>query len=258
MPSIALELAKKFMPGPLTMVLKKTASVPSEVTAGLNTVAIRMPSNKVALDFITACGTPLAAPSANISGFVSPTTAEHVLKDLDGKINYILDTGACEHGLESTVVDLTTTSPVILRQGAVTHEQIQKAIGNVKIGGMMGQGIPKAPGMKYNHYSPKAKVLFSSFHDKMSDFINIVYDGAIEKGLYPIIMCLAGNKNAYGERKKYMLGKTYLDYAKNLYAAMRTIDDDGFNLIIAEGVPSEGIGAAIINRLMKASNNNIF
>ena len=256
-PDTAYELAKNYMPGPLTIILKKTAAIPSEVTAGLDTVAIRMPGQKTALAFIKACGCPLAAPSANRSGFVSPTSAAHVLADLSGLIPYVLDTGTCRVGLESTVIDLTKPTPAILRQGAVTLEQINSVIGKTIVASGCTEGKPASPGMKYRHYAPKAQVFFSSYHANMYAFINIAYDEADKKGKTPIILCLEPRSHLYGMRRKHVAGKSLGDYARNLYTALRDIDADGFDCIIAEGVPPKGIGAAIVNRLMKASENNI-
>jgi len=257
-PDIAYTLAKKFMPGPLTIILKKSKNLPSEVTAGLDTVAIRMPAKKAALDFLYKCGTPLAAPSANISGFVSPTTANHVLADLNGKLKYILDTGECPVGLESTVIDLTVSPPTILRQGAISQSQIEVLIGSVAVSANSAKSdTPKAPGMKYRHYAPKASVIFSSFHNKMYEFISAAYDAELAKNNNPVILCLGQHVDKYGSRKMHIVGSSLKDYAKNLYSALRDCDTVGYKTIIAEGIPSKGIGAAIINRLMKASSNNI-
>jgi len=258
-PDTAYKLAEKFMPGPITLVLPKSKLVPAEVSAGLDTVGVRMPNHKKALEFIASCGCSLAAPSANISGFVSPTTATHVYNDLKGKLKYILDTGNCQIGLESTVIDLSAKTPMILRQGAISKSQIQEAVGQKVLScfSPFTTDRPASPGMKYRHYAPNAKVLFSSYHEKMFENINAAYDEALKNKQKPIILCLAKNKDLYGKRVKYLLGQDYKEYAQSIYAVLRTVDNDGFKTIIAEGVQVGGIGNAIINRLMKASQNNI-
>ena len=156
---VAQELIDSFMPGPITVIMKKSSIIPDEVTAGLDTVGVRMPSNEVAAHFLKECGVPVAAPSANLSGSPSPTTALHVMNDMDGYVYGIIDGGECLFGLESTVVDATGEVPVILRPGAVTAAMIKDVCGDVKISGSLKEGeTPKAPGMKYRHYAPKAIV----------------------------------------------------------------------------------------------------
>ena len=159
-PEIAKVLADKFWPGPLTIIVKKNKSVPVTVTGGLDTVAVRLPSHKVARKLIKESGTFIAAPSANISGRPSPTTAKHVIDDLNGRIDMIIDDGSIEIGLESTIVDLTEDVPVILRPGYVTFEMLEETVGKVRLDkalmtGVKGNVKPKAPGMKYRHYAPR-------------------------------------------------------------------------------------------------------
>ena len=156
---VAQKLIDAFMPGPITVIMKKSDVIPDEVTAGLDTVGVRMPSNKAAHEFLKACGVPVAAPSANLSGSPSPTRAEHVMNDMDGYVYGMIDGGECLFGLESTVVDATGDVPVILRPGAVTPNAVRDVCGDVKLAGSLKDGeIPKAPGMKYRHYAPKAAV----------------------------------------------------------------------------------------------------
>ncbi len=156
---VAHKLIDAFMPGPITVIMKKSDVIPDEVTAGLDTVGVRMPSNQAAHDFLKACGVPVAAPSANLSGSPSPTRAEHVMNDMDGYIYGIIDGGECLFGLESTVVDATGDIPVILRPGAITPNAVKEVCGDVKLADVLKDGeIPKAPGMKYRHYAPKATV----------------------------------------------------------------------------------------------------
>lgn len=246
---------KKFMPGAVTMVLKKKPCVPDVVTGGLDTVAIRMPSHPVANKFIAACGVPIAAPSANRSSRPSPTTARHVMRDLRGRIAYIIDGGQCEIGLESTVVDFTTARPRILRSGGVGAEDIEKAIG--KLDTVVSDGKALCPGMKYKHYSPRAEVLFSAYYANMSDTINDYYDRYAAAGRNPVVLCLSGRKYLYGQRNVIDVGESVEDYAKNLFLSLRLADDRHYDLIIAEGVTSDGLGAGIINRLIKASGEHI-
>jgi len=223
-------LFESFMPGPLTLVLPKNPRIPDEVTAGLPTVAIRVPSHPIAREFIKACGVPIAAPSANISGRPSCTTAKHVIDDMYGKIEGIIDGGASDIGLESTILDLSVEVPTILRQGGMTIEQIREVVGDGVLDVSDTQSDrPKAPGMKYRHYAPKAPLY-------------IVED--IE-----------------GEAKKYKgqkIGKLYAisdleKYANELFDKLRGFDDEGVDIILAERVPNVGIGEAINNRLKKAA-----
>ncbi|MCL2847209.1 MAG: L-threonylcarbamoyladenylate synthase [Firmicutes bacterium] len=257
-PDVAVELAKRFCPGPLTFIFNKKSKVPIITTAGLNTVAVRMPSNKDALKFITACSVPLAAPSANISGTVSPTTATHVFNDFNGKIDYILDTGACDIGLESTVLDVTSDVPKILRTGAISLKDIEEIVGKGKV--ILATNPvdkPASPGMKYRHYAPKAKVLFASYKSDMHDNINVIYDEAIKDGKSPVILCLEVNSKKYKERQHIIMGNNLNSYANKLYSSLRQADEIGYNVVIAEGVPNIGIGSAIINRLLKASEDTV-
>ena len=247
---------RKFMPGAVTVVLKKKPSVPDTVTGGLDTVAVRMPSNPVARDFIAKCGVPIAAPSANRSGRPSPTTAQHVYDDLCGRIEYILDGGQCSIGIESTVVDFSGAKPRILRSGGVGAEAIERVIGKLDDVPVSGDKA-LCPGMKYKHYAPKAEVLFSSYYAKMSDTICDYYDKYSAARKNPVILCLSANKAQYGGRNTIDVGKTIDDYAKNLFLSLRLADEKCYDAVMAEGVPSDGVGAGIINRLIKASNGRI-
>ena len=255
----ARKLIKHFMPGPLTLIFQKKDAVPDCVTGGLNTVAVRMPNDKTALELIRGAGIPIAAPSANRSGFPSPTTAQHVYGDLKGRIPYILDGGASKIGVESTVMDIRSAVPVILRVGAISLEEIEKQIGMVEIASSSAEKNGKilSPGMKYRHYAPRAEVLFSAFYDNMHRRINEIYDNAVKNGKNPVIIGLDGRKELYENRKVYAAGKDYNGYAQNLYALLRASDAEGYDTVIAEGVPTNGIGAAIVNRLIKASNGVI-
>lgn len=230
-PLEAKKLMDKFWPGPLTIILEKKEIVPREVTAGLNTVAVRMPENKIALELIRKSGVPIAAPSANSSGKPSPTEASHVIDDLNGKIDVILDGGKVNIGLESTVIDLTRNPPVILRPGKVTREQIEKVIGKLGETKVSDKEKPKCPGMKYKHYSPEAKVV-------------IVKDGENEDEI---------SKKYSGKRIKKLKYKDEEEMAKNLFKDFRDADKDGFEVILVREVKEEEFGCAIMNRLKKAA-----
>ncbi|MCL2797457.1 MAG: L-threonylcarbamoyladenylate synthase [Firmicutes bacterium] len=270
-PPKARLLMQRFMPGPLTLIFKKSPAVPAIVTAGLDTVAVRMPAHQAALDLIAACGVPLAAPSANRSGTPSPTTAQHVYDDVGGRIPYILDGGMCTVGIESTVLDLTSDTPVILRVGAVAAEEIEKVIGPLAVAGYgdnaADAGVvradtaetpaPRSPGQKYRHYAPRAEVIAADYHEAMHERIAQLYDGGVSIfHKNPVILCLEKNRPFYGNRNTFSVGADAADYARNLYALLRRADDDGYDTVFAECVPVNGIGAAVMNRLAKAGEGS--
>jgi len=232
-PANAEKLIDKFWPGPLTIVLKKSKIIPKIVTAGLNTVAIRMPSDKVALALIKEAKIPIAAPSANLSGRPSPTKFEHVFDDLNGKIDAIVHGKDTKIGVESTVIDLSG-KPTLLRPGKVTLEQLEKEIGKIKIHQTIkGRKIElaKSPGMKYKHYSPKAKVIL--FYNKKK------------------IKNLSKNKKiAIIYTKRY--SPEFV--AKNLFKKFREFDKKNVEIIFVEAMDEKGLGLAIMNRLKKASS----
>ncbi len=232
-PDNAKKLIKRFWPGPLTLILKKTKIVPDIVTCGLDSVAIRMPNNKIALELIKYAGVPIAAPSANISGRPSPTNAKHVALDLMGKIDMIIDGGSTNIGLESTVIDLTQTPPVILRPGKITQKQIEKIISKLQKKKEEFIKIPKSPGMKYKHYSPNAKVI-------------IIKD---EKEIEKIY------KKYSNKKIKQLKYTNKIDMAKNLFKDFREADKKNYNIIVVKEVEDKEFGAAIMNRLRKAAGN---
>ena len=180
-PELFYKLAKEFMPGPITIILKKSKSIPDIVTAGGDTVGIRMPNNEIARELIKN-SFPLAAPSANKSKHISPTTAQHVYDDLKGEVPLILDGGECRYGIESTVLDLTTDIPTILRPGAITLEMLQEIIGDVSVNGQVIK-IAKSPGMKYTHYAPKCECIVATTPEKARDR----YERVEKEGLKPVI-----------------------------------------------------------------------
>ncbi len=249
-PEIFWTLAQNFMPGPLTIVLKKSDKVPSIVTAGGETVGIRMPENIFARQLIEN-STPIAAPSANKSKHISPTTAMHVYDDLQGEVALILDGGACRVGIESTVLDLTTDTPTILRPGAVTAEMLLDFVGEVNENGKVIK-IAKAPGMKYTHYSPKVKtVMAKSVQSAVSE-----YDKQLSLGLKPILVMRDIYRDEICDRNLISLGVTAEDYTKNIYNALRQAEIK-YDYIIIEKLYGNGIAVSVMNRVEKACGGNI-
>ncbi|GFN22985.1 L-threonylcarbamoyladenylate synthase [Thermanaeromonas sp. C210] len=268
LPSRALELIRRFWPGPLTLVLPKSGLVPPEVTAGLDTVALRMPAHPVALALIKAARRPIAAPSANLSGKPSPTTGHHVLRDLRGKIEAVVDGGPAWVGLESTVLDLTSPVPVILRPGGITREQLQEVLGEVSLdpgtGENRGGAPPKSPGMKYIHYAPEGEVyLVEGDLFAMTSRIRELVALFKRQGRRVAVLATAETAPQYTRdpRPDYLevLGsrQDLSQVAAHLFAALRNCDRHGMEVILAETFPEEGIGLAIMNRLRKASGNRI-
>lgn len=246
-------LAKEFWPGPLTMILTKKPGIPDVTTGGLDTVGIRMPENRIARALIKASGCPIAAPSANISGRPSPTRAEHVIEDMDGRIDFIITGDDCRVGIESTVIDMTGDTPVILRPGIITAEQISKVLSKpVEIDPAVLRKsisdddiIPRAPGMKYRHYAPKADmVIVQGEHEKVRDEINRIKQQKESEGLdVGIIMFEEDN---------------FLYAAKELFAELRKMDEENKDFIIAGALPVEdGVGFAVMNRMLKSAGYNV-
>ena len=250
---MAEKLAEKFWPGPLTMVMPKKTVVPDTVTAGLQTVAVRWPVHPVAAALIEAAGTPIAAPSANLSGRPSPTTAAHVFEDMDGRIPLILDGGCCGIGLESTVVDVRGQYPVLLRPGRITAEELREMFGDCLFPSKTDASRPAAPGMKYRHYAPKGNVYLAADGAEallIADRLTVVPLFLVSRETADIL-----NSNGIpGERIRVLFGKEQPEtYARSIFAALRDADTDGETEIVAEKVAEEGIGLAIMNRLKKAA-----
>ncbi len=253
LPAEAGPLMDHFWPGPLSLVLPRAASIPPLVSAGLNTVAVRMPDHPVALDLIRLAGLPLAAPSANRSGRPSPTSFKHVLQDLAGRIDAVIRSKACVLGVESTVLDLTGSRPVILRPGGVTREALETALGrSVPLVGQRYRGAPPpSPGMKYRHYSPRAPLLLvTGPEERRKGFIAAYCAHCRRQGL----------KVAYLNR--YISGPGLQSCAADriaalLYRALRAIDTADVDLILAEEIDTAGIGLAVMNRLRKAALRTI-
>ncbi|WP_457741593.1 L-threonylcarbamoyladenylate synthase [Thermococcus sp.] len=249
-------LAEKFWPGPLTIVLPKRKKVPLVTTGGLDTVAVRMPAHEIALALIRA-STPIAAPSANISGKPSPTLAEHVIDDFYGRIEAIIDGGETRVGVESTVIDLSSERPTLLRPGGLPLEEIEKVIGPVEIHpAVKGKAVnlARAPGMKYKHYSPNAQViLVEGPREKVREKIRELVGEYRSKGYRVGVMATEW----FEADEFFHLGRTVEEVARNLFKALRELDKRGVDVIIAEGVEERGLGLAVMNRLRKASGYRI-
>ena len=262
--SMAKKIMTAFCPGPITLILPKSDIVPSSVTGGLDTVAVRMPDNDIARELIRLSNTPIAAPSANISGRPSPTTAQAVYNDLHDRIDMILDGGACHFGVESTIVDCTEDVPIILRPGAITKEMLEELFPVVKIDrAIVGDNVvPKAPGMKYKHYAPKANmILFEGSSAKMADAIaNKIADYEREgKKVGLVVSYEVAEKLQHENTAIYGNQEDLLTIASEIYECLRFFDDKDVDIILAEGTTDKGIGLAIMNRLHKASGfNSIF
>ena len=262
-PLSAYKLAKEFWPGPLTMIIKKNDKVPKTITGGLDTVAVRLPANPIARAIIEASGTFIAAPSANLSGRPSPTTGKHVIEDLTGRVDMIVDGGDIEIGLESTIVDLSEDVPMILRPGYVTLEQLKAVLGEVTMDkGLMAtlkeNVAPKAPGMKYRHYAPKAELtVVKGEEDKVLDKMEALLSEGVEKGLKVGIMTTEGHKDRFNTGEVISLGGTGNgeEIASHLFAALRRFDELKVDVIYSEAFSEEGIGQAVMNRLNKAAGH---
>ncbi|MDO0822005.1 L-threonylcarbamoyladenylate synthase [Desulfosporosinus nitroreducens] len=248
-----------FWPGPLTLILPKTALVPDIVTAGLVNVAIRMPSHPVALRLIEDAGFPIAAPSANLSGKPSPTRGSHVWRDMKGKIPLILDAGACEVGLESTVLDVSGGVPTILRPGGITKEQLEEVLGEVRADTPSENQAPKAPGMKYRHYAPQGELLLvSGLRDRVVQRMGqeilrgqarlkkvgvlcTLESASLLHNWFPDLLFVLGSKDRPQE------------VASNIFEGLRLCDERRMDLILVEGIEEAGLGSAVMNRLEKAA-----
>jgi len=265
-PQIAEKLIDEFWPGPLTLLFVKSDAVPNAVTAGLATVAVRMPSHAVAHALISEAGVPVAAPSANLAGRPSPTSAKHVLDDLLGRIEVLIDGGEIGYGVESTVLDLTTDPPTVLRPGPVTVEELRKVVGEVEVHPIARAEVPievaiaRSPGMKYRHYAPAAEV--------------VVVEGPLE-GTVKKVQELVDARRGIGKKVGVMVMEetapryradvvkvvgSRLDprtVAKNLFRVFREFDAEGVKFVVAEGLEPTGIGLAVMNRLRKAAGYNI-
>jgi len=263
-PELAKILMDKYWPGPLTIIFKKSSKVPDYITAGLDTVAVRMPENPIALALLKEVDVPIAAPSANTSGRPSPTQGKHVVEDLSGKVDIILDGGDCKLGLESTVVDVYSNPIMILRPGRITLEDILQDIDNVvydpSIMFLDKNIIPKSPGQKYKHYSPKGNlILFKGYEENIRREISKSAEKFTEEGKKVLILSVKENIKYYSKGIIFNLGskEEYETISSNIFKALRKADELNVDYILSESFSEEGIGKAIMNRLIKASGGNI-
>lgn len=261
-PKKAELLMDKFWPGPLTLIFKHSNNVPKVTVAGLDTVAVRMPKHKVALEFIRRSGCPIAAPSANLAGRPSPTTAEHVYEDLNDRIDAIIDGGPSEIGVESTVVDFSVDPPLLLRPGGTSFETLKEILGDLKLHPFVKaeQELPlqqtRSPGMKHKHYAPKAEVILVEGNiPSIIVRVKELAESYRQKGKKVGILATKETQSAYSVGLVKSLGSrsNLATVAQNLFRLLREVDAEGVDIIIAEGVSSEGLGLAVMNRLRKAS-----
>ena len=265
-PKKAEMLMEHFWPGPLTLIFKRSSIVPSVTVAGLDTVAIRMPKHKVALALIRQSGCPIAAPSANLAGKPSPTTAQHVYEDLNGRIDVILDAGPTKIGVESTVVDLSVDPPVLLRPGGTPYEALRRVFSDmclhpfVQAEAELPLEKTRSPGMKHKHYAPNAEVIL--VEGSVPAVVAKVKELAAFyrlKGVKVGVLATDETQTSYKADVVKSLGSRFnlALVAQNLFRLLREVDAEGVEVIIAEGVPSEGLGLAVMNRLRKASGYHI-
>ena len=265
-PPKAEKLMHEFWPGPLTLVFKHSDTVPKVTVAGLDTIAIRMPQHNVALALIKASSCPIAAPSANLAGKPSPTSAKHVFDDLDGRIDAILDGGSTRIGVESTVLDMSVNPPMVLRPGGTPFEALKETLGDVKLHPFvvaeedLPVGAARSPGMRHRHYAPNAKVILvegsvPAVTAKVKELTASYRLEACKVGV------LATDETAAQYRADVVksLGSRFnlAVIAQNLFRLLREFDVEGVDVIVAEGVPADGLGLAVMNRLRKASAYNI-
>lgn len=265
-PEAAYKLAQRFWPGPLTMILNKSGRVPMETTGGLSTVAVRMPSHPIALALIKASGTYIAAPSANTSGRPSPTLAAHVIEDMNGKIDAIVDGGKVGIGIESTIVDLTSKTPMILRPGYITREMLAGVLGEVTVDkAILSENAdknfkPKAPGMKYKHYAPKGDLtIVEGAPENVIAVINALTAQAAKDGRTSAVIATDETAGSYTCPRVFSIGSRLNEetIAANLYDILRKMDELGMDVIYSESYNDGGLGQAIMNRLLKAAGHQI-
>ena len=266
-PEAGRKLMEAFWPGPLTMIFPKSSKVPYGTTGGLDTVAVRMPDDPVASRLIELAGVPVAAPSANTSGRPSPTTADHVWQDMNGRIDMIIDGGPVGIGVESTIVDVSSPVPSVLRPGAITMEMLREVLGEVAVdpailGPMKEDVKPKAPGMKYRHYAPKAELTLVETTGPVESMVEKVKELAHEKlvqGCQVGIICTDESRSCYAEGTVRSIGarESQESVAHNLYAVLREFDDLDVDCIYSESFSKDHLGQAIMNRLSKAAGYKI-
>ncbi len=257
-------LMEAFCPGPLSLVLKKKDCIPHVVSANLPTVAVRLPGSEVARNLIGRCGVPIAAPSANKSGKISPTLAQHVLEDFNGELPFIIDGGACTVGLESTVIDVSGEIPTVLRQGGITLEMIQKILPKAKLhsGALKNDVTPPSPGMKYSHYCPTAPLTLVLGSDYNNIAACIKQHISRAPDTQPVVVCHQENLQNYDGFDTVTMGsrEDLRSVAQSIFAALRKADGKLFGkkgTIYCEGVENADVGCAVLERLFKACSGNI-
>ncbi len=264
-PDIAYKCAEAFWPGPMTMILKKADIVPFETTGGLSTVALRLPSDEIARTLIRESGVYIAAPSANTSGRPSPTKASHVYEDLAGRIDMLIDGGSCDIGLESSIIDLSGDTPLILRPGFITKEDFEKVVASVEYDKavvaktMQKDIVAKAPGMKYRHYAPKGQIyIVEGESAKVIERINSECAELEKQGVSCAVVCSHEHASQYKCHHVYDLGLRSEEKAvsSHLFDALRQLDTDGIQVIYSEGFYDLKLSEAIMNRLRKAAGYN--
>lgn len=262
MPDRAEVLMDAFWPGPLTLLFEKKPAVPDVVTAGLPTVAIRMPSHPVTRKMLQACNLPVAAPSANSSGRPSPTSSAHVLEDMNGKIPLIIDGGMCDVGVESTVLDLCHGQPVILRPGGITREMISDVLGcEVALAGSILRPLREneqalSPGMRYKHYAPQATVtLVEGPDDKVIPLLRKLYHEQASAGRQCCVLCFTEHISFLRDCRPHDIGSSSSpeEIAHRLFDTLRRLDEEGMDTVYSEVIPPEGVGLAVMNRLGRAA-----
>lgn len=265
-PESAYKLARAFWPGPLTMILSKGENVPLSTTGGLDTVAVRMPSHPIARAVIKASGTYIAAPSANTSGRPSPTMAEHVIEDMDGKIDMILDGGKVGIGIESTIVDLTGKVPMILRPGYITYDMLIGVLGEVCVDkAILSENAdknfrPKAPGMKYKHYAPKGDLtIVEGTPEHVAERINALCTQAKAQNKSVAVIATRESAGKYHCEHVFSIGsrRNEESIAANLFAVLREMDELHVDVIYSESYYDDGLGQAVMNRLLKAAGHHV-
>lgn len=244
-PPIAFTLFEKYCPGPLTMILKKSESVPDEVTAGLDTVGVRFPSHPLAIQLIRGSA-PIAAPSANLAKHISPTTASHVYEDLNGRISLIIDGGECSVGIESTIIDLTQTPPVLLRPGVITLEELSEICNAEKYTGTLDVAL--APGMKYKHYAPRVPCVM-----RKTEMLTSEYELAVKNGKNPVIIATQQTIDSLLNRLNTLsLGENGVSAAHYLYSNLH-LAESKYDYVILESMPETGVFFSVMNRAKKSS-----
>ena len=261
-PKVAEGLMEAFWPGPLTLIFKKNNRIPETITGGLETVALRVPAHPVARGIIKASGLPIAAPSANLSGKPSPTVAKHVIEDLQGRVDMIVDGGDANIGLESTVLDLTQPIPMILRPGGITKDMLSSVIGEVTYDPHLTNArkdeIPKAPGMKYRHYAPEGQLkVYKGKGSLVIDHINEEIAKVTAEGLKAGVIATREDAARYSCETVLVIGSKHDpdEVAANLFRLLREMDEYRVDVIFTRTFSEEAIGAATMNRLLKAAGN---